>query len=82
MAAGIPVIASNFPLWKEIVEVNNLGLCVDPLNPQEIGNAIARLLNNSEEAILMGKNGRKAVIEKFNWEKENEKLLLVYNSLL
>ncbi|MBU0727812.1 glycosyltransferase family 4 protein, partial [Patescibacteria group bacterium] len=36
MACGIPVIVSNFPLWKEIVEGNNCGVCVDPLNHKEI----------------------------------------------
>jgi glycosyltransferase involved in cell wall biosynthesis len=82
MAVGLPVIASNFPLWKEIVEVNNCGLCVDPLNPKEIAQAIEYLLAHPEEARRMGENGRRAVLEKYNWEKERAKLLVLYEELL
>jgi glycosyltransferase involved in cell wall biosynthesis len=82
MAAGLPVIASNFPLWKEIVEGNNCGITVDPLNPQEIAKATEYLLSHPDEAIRMGENGRKAVLEKYNWETESKKLLAVYQELL
>lgn len=61
MAAGIPVIASNFPLWKEIVEDNKCGLCVNPLSPEEIAQAIEYVIDNPKEARKMGENGRKAV---------------------
>ena len=40
MAAGILVIASNFPLWRKIVEGNKCGFCVNPLNYKEISGAI------------------------------------------
>lgn len=82
MLAGLPVIASNFPLWKEIVEGNNCGVCVDPLNPYEIAEAIKFLMDNPEVAKKMGENGRKAVLEKYNWEKESKKLLDLYEELL
>ena len=82
MAAGLPVVASNFPLWKEIVEGNNCGLCVDPLEPKEIAKAIEYLLTHPEEARRMGENGRRAVEEKYNWAVEEEKLLALYAGLL
>lgn len=82
MSAGLPVIASNFPLWKDIVESNNCGICVDPLNPKEIAEAIRYLVNNPDIARKMGENGRKAVLEKYNWENEAKKLLKVYESIL
>jgi len=82
MAAGLPVIASNFPLWKEIVEGNKCGLTVDPLNPKEIAQAIEYLLEHPELRQEMGENGRRAVIEKYNWEQEAEKLLALYQRLL
>lgn len=82
MAAGLPVVASNFPLWCEIVEGNRCGICVDPLNPKEIAGAIEYLITHPEEARQMGENGRRAVEEKYNWEKEGKKLLKLYEELL
>jgi len=82
MAAGLPVVASNFPLWKEIVEGNRCGITVDPLDPKTIAQAIEYLLTHPEEARRMGENGRRAVEEKYNWEKEAEKLLALYKELV
>ncbi|AND42243.1 glycosyl transferase [Cytobacillus oceanisediminis 2691] len=81
MSAGIPVIASHFDLWKEIVEGNDCGICADPLNPYEISNAINQITENRSEAERMGRNGRKAVEEKYNWDVEAEKLIELYKTL-
>jgi glycosyltransferase involved in cell wall biosynthesis len=81
MMAGIPVIATNFPLWKEIIIENNCGILVDPLNTHEIAEAIKWLYNHPKEAKLMGENGRKAVIEKYNWHSEEKKLLKLYETI-
>lgn len=82
MSAGLPIITSNFPLWKEIVEGNNCGICVDPLDPEEISRAIEYIINNSREAEKMGLNGKKAVLEKYNWCAEKKRLHQVYEELL
>lgn len=81
MGAGVPVIASNFPLWKQIIEGNQCGLCVDPLDPKAIANAIDYLINHPEEAEQMGRNGQKAVFEHYNWANEEQKLLYLYQSI-
>lgn len=78
MCAGIPVIASNFPLWKSIIETNNCGLCVDPKNPREIAEAIDFLLSHPIEAKKMGINGQNAVKRNYNWANEEKKLLNIY----
>jgi glycosyltransferase involved in cell wall biosynthesis len=82
MSAGLPVIASNFSLWREIIEGNQCGICVDPLNPKAIGDAMQYLVDNPQEAEQMGKNGRKAVEQKYNWSIEEKKLLTLYKDLL
>jgi len=82
MSAGIPVIASDFPLWREIIDNNKCGICVDPNNPKEIAQAINYIVNNESEAEKMGANGKKAVQEKYNWNSEAEKLLNMYRKLL
>ncbi|SUA50903.1 GDP-mannose-dependent alpha-(1-6)-phosphatidylinositol monomannoside mannosyltransferase [Oligella ureolytica] len=81
MSAGVPVIGSNFPLWKEIIEGNQCGLCVDPLEPQAIAEAIDYLVTHPAEAEQMGRNGQKAVHERYNWGIEEAKLLEFYNNL-
>lgn len=82
MATGLPVIASNFPLWKQIVEGNQCGLCVDPLDPKAIAQAIDYLIAHPEEAEQMGRNGQKAVEECYNWAIEEQKFLKLYIDLL
>ena len=82
MSAGLPVIASHFPLFREIIEGNKCGLCVDPLNPSEIAKAIDYILTHPEEAQRMGENGLKAVKEQYNWDIEEKKLLALYEQLL
>ena len=82
MAAGLPMIASNFPLWLEIVEENECGICVDPTSPKELSVAIDRILSNPKLAEQMGNKGRKAVVEKYSWEAESKKLVELYKSLV
>ncbi len=81
MSAGLPVIASNFPLWKEIIEKNDSGICIDPHDPKAIGNAIQYLIDHPHEAENMGKNGRLAVEEKYNWIIEEQKLIKIYKEI-
>lgn len=82
MAAGIPVIISNFPLWLKIIEEFRCDICVNPLDPKEIADAIIWLLDNQQEAEKMGKRGRNAVEKRFNWGREEEKLLQLYSELI
>lgn len=81
MSAGVPVIASHFPLWREIIEGNSCGLCVDPLDPSAIARAIDYLVTHPQEAERMGRNGQRAVAEKYNWTLEEAKLLEFYKGL-
>lgn len=81
MLAGIPVISSNIPLWQQIVEENNCGLCVNPYNPKEIADAINKIIEDNSLAEQMGKNGQKAIIDKYNWENEERKLIEIYKKI-
>ena len=81
MATGLPVIASDFPLWKQIIEENKCGLCVDPLDPKAIAEAIDYLVMHPAEAARMGRNGQMAVKTQYNWAVEEQKLLDLYKSL-
>lgn len=82
MSAGIAVIASDFPLWREIVVGNQCGLCVDPMDSTAIARAIDYLVQHPDEARQMGDNGRRAITKKYNWNIEEKKLLAFYGSMI
>ncbi len=81
MLVGLPVVASNFPLYKEIIDRDKSGLIVNPSNPEEIAKAIEYLIEHPDEAKKMGNNGKKSVLEKYNWTNEERKLLAIYKEL-
>ncbi|MET0322160.1 MAG: glycosyltransferase family 4 protein [Duganella sp.] len=86
MAAGIPVIASDFPRWRAIVEGADgsgsaCGLCVDPRDPAAIAAAIDYLAGHPDIARRMGENGRRAVRTRYNWRSESTKLIEFYEHL-
>lgn len=82
MSAGLPVIASDFPLWRQIVAGAKCGLLVDPLDSHAIANALRWVLEHPVEAEAMGKNGQKAVHKIYNWEREAAQLVGFYRKLL
>jgi len=82
MIAGIPVIASDFPYWRGLIENVDCALFVDPGKPEEIAAAIEKLASNKELAIEMGLRGQKAVLAEFNWTIEEKKLIGFYNQLM
>jgi glycosyltransferase involved in cell wall biosynthesis len=82
MAAGIPVIASDFPLWSQIIGEAGCGLLVDPHDPQAIARAMEYLLSHDAEAEAMGRRGRKAACELYNWDTQERVLLKFYSDLL
>jgi len=82
MSAGLPVIASNFPLWREIINEADCGLLVDPTRPAEIAEAVRWIFEHPDEAEAMGRRGQRAVKERFNWNTEFSNLKNLYQSLL
>ncbi|RKY50106.1 MAG: glycosyltransferase family 1 protein [Candidatus Neomarinimicrobiota bacterium] len=81
MAAGLPVIASDFPIWRRIVEGYSCGVCVNPVDCRSIAMAIEYLCENPDLRKQMGLNGKKAIVEEFNWERESDKLVNIYRKL-
>jgi glycosyltransferase involved in cell wall biosynthesis len=81
MMAGIPFVASDFPLWRESIGNVPCGLFVDPKDPGAIAEAIKWLLEHPAEAEAMGQRGRQLIIERLNWGVEFVKLTALYQRL-
>lgn len=81
MSAELPVVASAFPLWRDIIDGAGAGICVDPTSPEGIAAAINRLLADSMMAERMGRAGREAIVTRYNWPTEAAKLLAFYKEL-
>jgi glycosyltransferase involved in cell wall biosynthesis len=82
MAAGIPVVSSNIPYYEQIVKAADCGICVDPKSSTAIADAVRYLRDHPLEAQRMGRNGRAAVLGRYNWHQEGEKLLALYRDVL
>lgn len=81
MALGLPVVVSDFPLYRRVVEQARCGICVNPDDVGGIADAIRWLIRHPDEASEMGRRGRSAVSNLYNWTREGEKLLSFYQSL-
>ena len=82
MSAGLPVLASNIPLWVDIIEKSHCGLCVDPKNVEQIQLALQWMLDHPSEIQQMGQNGKRAAEEHYNWNTESRSLLNFYRELV
>ena len=79
-AAGAPIVCSDFPQWRSIVGESGARF-VDPLDPDMIARAVADLLADPQEAAAMAERARSIVREKFSWEREGARLLVLYDRL-
>lgn len=82
MMSGLPVLSSDFPNLKEIIEKEGCGLTVDPTNPVEIASRIMYLVENPKLRQEMGRRGKEAVNRRYNWEAEFKKMLALYDRIL
>lgn len=82
MAAGIPVISSDFPLWRSFVDDAQCGLLVDPMNLNAVVEAMRWIIDHPDEAEAMGKRGRQAMVDRYCWNTEAETLLTFYRDQL
>lgn len=81
MLAGLPVICTDFDLWKKIINEYSCGICVNPHDAEAVADAICFMKDHPEERNRMGNRARQAVLEKYNWKHEEQKLLKVYEHL-
>jgi glycosyltransferase involved in cell wall biosynthesis len=81
MAAGIPVVASDFRQVREVVEGSGGGVVVDTTRPEAIAKGIRRVLADPEDVAAMGARGRSAVEQRYNWDVSASVLRRIYERL-
>lgn len=81
MLAGLPVVASKEGVSADFVREANAGILVNPMDINEISEAIIWIFQHPDQAEAMGKRGQQLILDKYNWEHECPVLLKVFKSL-
>lgn len=81
-AAGLPVIATDVPRWRAVLEEHDCGECVPFGSPELLGAAITRLLDDDDRAREMGERARQAAAEHYSWDTQASALVALYDELL
>lgn len=78
MSCEVPVIATKIDGFNEVMVDKVTGIMVEKENYKEISNALWYIYNNEKKSIEFGKNGRKRVLEKYNWNNNVKTMIDVY----
>ncbi len=81
MQQGLPVIANNFPILREIITKNQCGLCVQ-YDLQMIIPAVRELLDKKEIYETYSYNAKKLVETEYNWQNEEPKLFSLIHGII
>lgn len=82
MIYGLPVLASDFDVWRPYVEGIQSGVMVNPCDFDDVVRGCERMLRDPAELAAMGRRGMEAVRQRFNWESELQSLHRCYQRLL
>lgn len=80
MICGLPVVITRQCQFPEIAEAK-AGIVIDP-DPDQLAEALTKLLDNPELRKEMGANGRRLVTERFTWDKIAEQMIELYRNVL
>jgi len=80
MVCGRPIICTRGTYSGEITEQEQVGLSVE-YSKEALKEAIIKLRDDTRLREKLGRNALRAAITKYNWQKQEEKLLALYKSL-
>lgn len=80
LAAGLPILAADYPEARRLVTGNHVGLMFDPYDAQSIANAVNSMIGEPSLARDFRTNTRIA-LDKLNAEQEWQQLVLLYDNL-
>ena len=81
-ACGRPIVASDVPGCREVVDHGENGLLVPPREPRALADAILELVDDPARRAAMGVEGRRRAETEFTAERINAETLLVYEQAL
>ena len=81
MAMGLPVVATDVPGFREVVDHEKTGIIVENKNPEKIAYALEKLIFNRELRKELGENGRNRVEELYKLENNVTKMVEIYERL-
>ena len=79
MAAGIPIITSNFPGLTAFVKDGGFGEVIDPTDPKALADQIEELFLDRDKCARLGSRGRELFESDYNWENHEHKLEQLYH---
>ncbi|MCD4712905.1 MAG: glycosyltransferase family 4 protein [Clostridiales bacterium] len=80
-AAGLPVVITDLPAKRNLIEKNRNGILVSPGSSDDAVNAVRSLIDNSDQARIMSERGRRTFLKEYNWESVEHRLFDLYGSL-
>ena len=81
MMAGLPVVAVAMSETRRIINEVNFGVCLEDANPSRLAREMVTVLTDTERLSRFRKNALRYALSKYSWEKEEIKLLSVYQHL-
>jgi glycosyltransferase involved in cell wall biosynthesis len=82
LMAGIPVLTSELDAIVEVIKTYDVGQVVSSLAPEDLGAAISAMLDDYDALARMRHNALEAARQEFHWEKESQRLIDLYHSIL
>ncbi len=82
MASKLPVVLSDFPYNRKMIEKYKFGIVVDPCDVDEIARVIRELMGDAEACRLMGEHGEALIRNKLNFDIEGKNLIKMYDEIL
>jgi len=80
MMAGVAVAGADVPELRRFIGGEDLGTVFDPRSPRDLARALEDLAE-PERLAGCAARARRAAEERFNWEREGEKLVALYREL-
>ncbi|MCP4676038.1 MAG: glycosyltransferase family 4 protein [Deltaproteobacteria bacterium] len=77
-----PFVASDFKVWRDYLKNVDSGIWVDPTSVEAVAKALRWIAEHPKKAKTLGERGQRFVLDEYNWEKESQKLLQLYERLL